>query len=246
MPRLTFAGCGDAFGSGGRFKTCFHVDAQEGRFLIDCGASSVIALKQAGIDRNAIGTIFVTHFHGDHFGGVPYFILGAQFFSRRTEPLTIVGPTGIGDWFERTMETAFPGSAGARRKFETRLMEVEPGEAVTANGVSAATTRAHHAPKPGPFLAYRFEVDGKIIAYTGDGEWVDGLAAIGRNADLLIAEAYFYDRPTPFHLNLATLAGHLPEMAPKRLILTHMSEDMLARADALDYEFAEDGLIVEV
>jgi len=246
MAKLTFAGCGDAFGSGGRFNTCFHVEADAGCFLIDCGASSVIALKQAGTDRNAIGAIFVTHFHGDHFGGVPYFILDAQFFSQRTEPLTIVGPTGLNDWFERAMETAFPGSANARRKFETRLVEVEPGETVTANGIAAETTRAHHAPKPGPFLAYRFDVDGKAIAYTGDGEWVDGLTAIGRNADLLIAEAYFYDRATPFHLNLATLAEHLPEMAPKRLILTHMSEDMLARAATLDYELAYDGLTVEV
>ena len=47
--RLTFVGCGDAFGSGGRFNTCFHVEAANTRFLIDCGASSLIAVKALGI-----------------------------------------------------------------------------------------------------------------------------------------------------------------------------------------------------
>ena len=43
--RLQFVGCGDAFGSGGRFNTCFHVESAGGNFLIDCGASSLIAMK---------------------------------------------------------------------------------------------------------------------------------------------------------------------------------------------------------
>lgn len=78
--KLTFVGCGDAFGSGGRFNTCFHIAATKTNFLIDCGASSLIAMKRFGIDRNAIDTILITHFHGDHFGGLPYFVLDAQFF----------------------------------------------------------------------------------------------------------------------------------------------------------------------
>jgi ribonuclease BN (tRNA processing enzyme) len=57
--KLTFVGCGDAFGSGGRFNTCFHVETAATRFLIDCGASSLVALKRLGIDRNAIDTILI-------------------------------------------------------------------------------------------------------------------------------------------------------------------------------------------
>ena len=44
--QLRFVGCGDAFGSGGRFNTCFHVSSERVNFLIDCGASSLPALKR--------------------------------------------------------------------------------------------------------------------------------------------------------------------------------------------------------
>jgi len=108
---LQFIGSGDAFGSGGRFNTCFHVIGDQANFLIDCGASSLIALKANNIVLNDIQTIFITHFHADHFGGIPFFILDAQFHSKRIEPLTITGPQGLEEWYEGVMETAFPGSS---------------------------------------------------------------------------------------------------------------------------------------
>jgi len=67
--KLTFLGSGDAFGSGGRFNTCMLVETATTRFLIDCGASSLIAMKRTGITPNSIETILVSHLHGDHFGG---------------------------------------------------------------------------------------------------------------------------------------------------------------------------------
>jgi len=69
---------------------------------------------------------------------------------------------------------------------------------------------------------------------------------LAREADLFIAEAYYCDRIVKNHLSLATLEAHLPEINPKRLILTHMSNDMLARVPTLAYTAAHDGMIVEV
>ena len=77
---------------GGRFNTCFHLTGARTNCLIDCGATSLVALKRLGIERNAIDLILITHFHADHFGGVPFFVLDAQFFSKRSRPLTIAGP----------------------------------------------------------------------------------------------------------------------------------------------------------
>ena len=92
--RLRFLGSGDNFGSGGRFQACIHVDAGATRFLLDCGASSLIAMKRAGISSAAIDVILISHLHGDHFGGIPFFILDAQLISRREAPLVIVGSSG--------------------------------------------------------------------------------------------------------------------------------------------------------
>ena len=57
--QLRFVGCGDAFGSGGRFNTCFHVTGTSVNFLIDCGASSLPALKRHGISREDIDLILI-------------------------------------------------------------------------------------------------------------------------------------------------------------------------------------------
>ena len=92
--QLRFVGCGDALGSGGRFNTCFHVTGASINFLIDCGASSLPALKRLGIARDDIDLILITHFHGDHFAGLPFLLLDAQ-FTRRTRPLVIAGPQGL-------------------------------------------------------------------------------------------------------------------------------------------------------
>ena len=62
----------------------------------------------------------------------------------------------------------------------------------------------------------------------------------------MIAEAYTYDKPVKNHLSLKTLQAHLAEIKPKRLVLTHMSDDMLGRLDSLDYEAASDGMVVEI
>lgn len=244
--QVTFAGCGDAFGSGGRFNTCFHVRTSTSCFLIDCGASSMIALKSLALDPNAIETILITHFHGDHFGGLPYFMLDAQFFSKRRNPLRILGPSGLEDWFVRAMETAFPGSSKTSPKFDLTFQELTPGTTAQIGDLSITTAQVRHGPPDGPFHAYRIEADGKILAYTGDTEWVDELIGIGKDADLLIAEAYFFDKQVPLHLDLATLEAKLPDIAPKRLILTHMNDDMLSRAGSLPHDCAHDGMTVEI
>lgn len=244
--QVTFVGCGDAFGSGGRFNTCFHVNSESACFLIDCGASSLIALKAQGIDRNEIETIIFTHFHGDHFGGLPYFMLDAQFFSKRTQPLTILGPSGLKDWYERVMETTFPGSSRTKQKFELTFRELTPTATEIIGNLKIMTARVRHGQPEGPFHAYRIDVDGKTVAYTGDTEWVDELIEIGHDADLLIAEAYFYEKKVSLHLDLATLESKLPLIRPKRLMLTHMNDDMLGRLDELPFEAAEDGKVIEL
>ena len=57
----------------------------------------MIAIRKFDIDPNAIRAVLITHLHGDHFGGLPFFILDAQLVSRRTAPLTIAGPPGLRD-----------------------------------------------------------------------------------------------------------------------------------------------------
>lgn len=244
--QFQFVGCGDAFGSGGRFNTCFHVTGGRANFLIDCGATSLVALKRLGIVLNDIRLILVTHFHADHFGGLPGLMLDAQFFSKRAAPLVVAGPHGLEAAFVQAMETAFPGSSNTPPRFDLDLIELKPGERVELDGIHVTPFLVNHGNPGGPFFAYRVGAEGRTIAYSGDTEWTDALIDAGREADLFVAEAYFRDKKVPLHLDLASLEMHLAEINPRRLILTHMSEDMLAKAQDVPHEAASDGLIVDL
>ena len=242
---MTFLGCGDAFGSGGRFNTCFYVQHQGGAFLIDCGASSMVAIRKFDVDPNTIGVIFISHLHGDHFGGLPFFILDAQLVSGRTTPLTIAGPPGLRDRLMTTMENFFPGSSTAQRRFQWEVKELEPGIRQEIEGIAVTPYLVKH-PCGAPPFALRIKVEGKTLCYSGDTEWVDNLVAAAKGVDLFIAEAYSLKKVPKAHLDFETLSAHLPEIGARRVILTHMSAKMLAEASTTGYELAEDGKILSI
>ncbi|HLK72212.1 MAG TPA: MBL fold metallo-hydrolase [Streptosporangiaceae bacterium] len=218
---VTFAGSGDAFGSGDRFQACIHLrpEANHAPLLLDCGATSLTALRHAGLDPGEIGTVFVSHLHGDHFGGLPFLILDGQ-FSRRTAPLVIAGPPGTSQRLATTMECLFPGSTRARRRFEVTVAELSPGTPHDVAGVRAQAWEASH-PSGAPALILRVELGGTVIAYTGDTAWTPAIAEAASRADL---------------------AENEQELTARRVILTHMSADMLGRPAA--YETAHDGLAI--
>jgi ribonuclease BN (tRNA processing enzyme) len=243
--QLQFVGCGDAFGSGGRQNTCFHLTGHAVNVLIDCGATSLPALKRLGIMRDDIDLILITHFHGDHFAGLPFFLLDAQ-FSRRTRPMVIAGPEGIETRLAQVMEALFEHSSKTKQKFDLSVVALAPEQRRTFGEVHVTPYPVVHGESGGPFLAYRIEAEERIVAYSADTEWTETLVPLAKDADLFIAEAYTYDRVVRNHLSLATLEVHLGDIQPKRLILTHMSDDMLGRLEQLDHTAAHDGMTVEL
>src|SRR5882724_5989542 len=243
--QLRFVGCGDALGSGGRYNTCFHVTGERCNFLIDCGASSLPALKRQGVVCDDIDLILITHFHGDHFGGLPFLLLDAQ-FTHRTRPLVIAGPEGIETRLKQVMEALFENSSKRKRGFDLGLVALKPEVTQSFGAVNVTPFPVVHGESGGPFLGYRVEAEGRVIAYTADTEWTETLIPLGRDADLFVAEASYYERVVKNHLSLKTLQAHLSEIKPKRLVLTHMSDDMLGRLDTLGYVTASDGMVVEL
>ena len=243
--RIQFLGSGDAFGHGGRLQTCIFIRTTTCRFLVDFGASGMISLYRYNIDPNAIDMILLTHLHGDHFGGLPFFILDAQLHSKRLGPLVIAGPAGTQTRLTSAMELMFPGSSKIKQKFDIQVPVLTPNEQWDFRGITVLPFPVQH-PSGDQSLALRIECDGKSIAYTGDTEWTDALQPAAHSVDLLIAEAYFYEKPIKYHLNFKTLMHHLESLNPKRLIITHMGQDMLDRIDQLDVESAHDGMIVDI
>ena len=205
----------------------------------------MIAIRRWGVDPNSIDTIVLSHLHGDHFGGLPFFLVDAQLMSRRIRPLTIAGPPGTEQRVIALLEACFPGASAAKRKFDVEFAEME-AEARHALGEVAVTPYEVEHPSGAPSYALRVEVDGKTIAYSGDTQWTESLVEAGRGADLFIGECCFVDQEVRYHMNLTTWRKQLPRIEPKRVIFTHMGPEMLAAADSIEFETAEEGMTIEL
>ncbi len=240
---LTFLGSGDAFGSGGRLQACLLLDGPAGRLLIDCGATSLVAMKRARVDPSSIGSVVISHLHGDHFGGLPFLVLDGQ-FSRREPPLVVAGPPGIRDRVEAAMEVLFPGSSKVPRRFRVDFVEIHAGSATTVGPAVVTAFLADHA-SGAPAYAYRVEYEGRTVAYSGDTAWTDGLIDAARGADLFVCEAYYPAKAIPYHLDYDTLLAHRAELDCPRIVVTHMSAEMLASPPG-DIERAHDGMVVRL
>jgi ribonuclease BN (tRNA processing enzyme) len=241
--RLRFLGCGDAFASGGRLHTSFYLDGGDEPFLIDCGVTALMALKRAGIAPDTIGHVALSHLHGDHFGGLPWLILDGR-FAKRERTLHVAGPPTTQERLERAFEALYPGGPSADSTFDLRFVELVEETACELGPAIVTPFEVIHE-SGAPSYALRVEYGGKVIAYSGDTEWTDSLLEAARGADLFVCECNHFDKEVPGHLNYRMLSDKRPQLDCGRLVLTHMSDDMLRRLDSADAEAAADGMVIE-
>jgi ribonuclease BN (tRNA processing enzyme) len=243
--RLTVLGSGDAFGSGGRFNTCFWLETAKATLTVDFGASALPALKARNFDLNKIDGIVLSHLHGDHFGGLPFLLLDAQFLARREKPLTIAGPPGTRERLDAAMEVFFPKSTGSKWRFAWNVQEIALDVETDVLGHTVRTAEVIHQ-SGAPSTALRLSDGKKTFAYSGDTEWTDALLPIAANADLFICECYAYAGKMTGQLSWEILRPKIPAINAKRLMITHMNPTVLAKVDELKSAgvlVAEDGLV---
>jgi ribonuclease BN (tRNA processing enzyme) len=141
------------------------------------------------------------------------------------------------------MEILFPGSPRALDG-RAEFLALDPGPPAPVGAASIQAFEVQHACGSPPFALRLQTPGGTVVAYTGDTAWTDVLARVGAGADLLVAEAYFFDKKIPWHLDYATLALASPTLGAQRIVVTHLSADMLNRLDSVEFEVAHDGLVI--
>jgi ribonuclease BN (tRNA processing enzyme) len=174
-------------------------------------------------------------------------LLDYQFLARRERPFLVAGPTGTRARLDALMEAFFPKATGSKWKFAWHVQEIAPGVPDMVLGHAITTAEVIHNSGT-PSTALRLSDGEKTFAYSGDTEWTDALLPIARGADLFICECYGFAGKLTGHLTWEILRPRLPDLAARRIMLTHMNPTMLARLDQVragDALLAEDGLKLE-
>ncbi len=249
MSELIFVGTSDAFGAGGRRQSGIVVrgdgEPDTGALLLDCSPTTGTGLATLGIPRASIDTIAVSHFHADHFGGIPQFLLASNFEDRRTHPLVIVGPPGVE---ERVLRVA----AALGHTMEGVLQFPLPlhfrewpdrGAAIEVGGATIETFAAQHQADTHPHSLIVHH-EGSALVYSGDTGWYEELPERVGAPDLFVCECTFFEREFEFHLTYQRLLAERERFRAKRMILTHLSADMADRRGKLAFETADDGMRV--
>ncbi|MGD0948827.1 MAG: MBL fold metallo-hydrolase [Candidatus Binatia bacterium] len=243
--RVTFLGSGDAFSAGGRHQAAYLVEAPEGGFLLDCGATTLMAMKRFGMDVGALDTIFISHLHGDHFVGIPFLLLEFHYEQERNRPLRIVGPPGTEERIRALLRATFKEFSGEPLSFALEFSEMAPDSRISCGASRIEAFRVPHQ-ETEVSLGFVVQVAGRRIVYSGDTGWTEKLIARSEGADLFICECCYFETRLPFHLDYPRLAENRQRFTAKRIILTHLGREVLARRNEIEMELASDGLAVDI
>lgn len=243
--RVTFLGTGDAFNARARCHASYLVTAPEANFLLDCGPSTLLAMKRDGHSADAIDAVLLSHLHGDHFAGLPFFFLTYIFDAPRSRPLTIVGPAGTESRVTDLYRAMYRDLSSRPMPFELRYAEMNPGVRTTIGAIDILPFAVPHS-QTEISLGYRIGIGGKTILYSGDSGWTESLVTHSRDADLFICECCFFETRVDFHLDYPRIAENRARFGCRRLVLTHVGREVHDHRDEICEEIGHDGLIVEL
>ena len=228
--KLKVLGCGDAFGSEGRFNTSFLLQDDQYNVLVDCGASTLIKLKHHKISPESIDLIVITHFHGDHYGGIPFIVISNKIEYQRSRPLIIVGPEGIKEKTYQLQEALYPGTSDLLEEIGVEFYEYNDTFSEVLAGIEVRGLKVTHAPPSNPH-GVQLKIGGKLFGFSGDTEWDDNLIELAESTDLFILECNNLTKDSPGHIGFETVMLKKSLLKTKRLFLTHMGSEMIAQPD---------------
>ena len=245
MSEIVFIGTSDAFGACGRRQSAILLRAPNGSVLLDCGATTGTGLGDLGIARDEIDAVLISHFHGDHFGGIPSLLLATLYEDARTRPLHIVGPIGI-EQHVRGLAAAMCYALEDRDwSFPIVFTEFSAGQSFDAGPVRCEAFETLHQPITSPH-GLVVHSGNQRIAYSGDTGWFPELPRHVAGADLFICECTYYKQGFGLHLSHDDLLAHHQEFDCGRTILTHLGAEMREAAGSADFDFADDGTVIKL
>lgn len=222
---LAFLGTGNAFAP----QRCWSGFVLDRRHLFDAPPTALYSLKQMELPLAAIETVFLSHFHADHFFGLPFLLLEYAYLTRRESPLTIVGPAGIEERVSKLIDLGgYSGLWQRTHELQVRYVEIEDGSTGSINGVEFECVEVDHGGPELRSFGFRTRRDGRTLAYTGDSRYCDQLVRLAEDADVLVSDCtYARGHGLPEHMSLEEVRELQTRVSPMtQFVLTHLGGEV--------------------
>ncbi|MCK4404513.1 MAG: MBL fold metallo-hydrolase [candidate division Zixibacteria bacterium] len=255
--RITVLGSSSGMPSPTRFCSSFFFQTERLNFLIDCGEGVSFSFLRNKIDPELIDSIFITHSHVDHLGGLFLLVQMMHLLQRRT-PLNVYLPEEAISGVKNFLQTCYlfpekitpkltlhPVTSNFKFQDEEISIKVYPNRHLLGNQVVIDELRF---PNKMQSFCFLLNLSNRKIIYSGDIESSSDLTDIIQDADLLITEC--------FHPRLEKLIPLMVEKKVKSAIFTHIppelegkEKEILKKAQKRGFEkliMAYDGLVIDI
>jgi len=243
--RITCLGSGDAFSSGGRRMSGYYIETPKSALLLDCGPTILEALRSLHISVASLDMVFLSHLHGDHFGGMPFLFLHCLYIEPRSRPLRIAGSPGTENRVRSLFELTYTDTAAEPLPFDLDFIDATAGVSIVTKDIRVIPFPVPHQASP-PSLGCEIIAAGRKIVYSGDSGWTEELTGHTQGADVFLCECTFFESRTDTHLDYPRIMENLDRFGAKRILLTHLGQEVLDRRSEISLEMACDGLVIEL
>jgi ribonuclease BN (tRNA processing enzyme) len=238
--RVDILGSGNAFSDGGRNHSAYLIKSPRGSLLLDCGPTTLASMKRHNLSTEPINQVLISHLHGDHTAGLPFFFLEYIHIEPRSRPLVIAGPKGTEENIRSLYQAMYPDACDEPLPYHLVFFEAIPSYPLWFGDIEILPFQAPHQKQP-ISLGFVLRVDGRKIVYTGDSGWTEDFVKYTQGADLFICECSFFETRLSTHLDYPQIMENLSRIKAKRIVLTHLGQEVLSRRNEIELELASDG-----
>lgn len=219
MNELFILGSGNAFNINARGHTAFLLDQ---KILIDCGPTILLKTQEFRIDLSSLKYILITHYHGDHFAGIPFLLIYFKYILHRKEKLTIMGPEGLNIHFNKIMEVTYPNM---EFDFEIEFIELNKNDEIFCNPYIIKSYPITHKEES---IGYRIVDNKHSFAFTGDTILNEEVFILMDAVDIGIIELSLWDNPNQeiSHVSLQELISLRDKINVKHLFFNHITDSL--------------------
>ncbi len=222
--KIKFLGTGSAITSLHRFHSSFLITSSDYKLLVDCGDGIAHALLQQAIGFNEIDAILISHFHPDHYTGLPSLITQMK-SGRRKKPLSLFIHSSEKFFLEEFIFHSYLFKE--RMEFDFNIIPFKEGDEIIINNHFRFVSKINsHLEKYKLFddknklsfisLSFLFKDEENSCIYTGDIGKENDLFLFNQKADWFISETT--------HIASDNLIAVLKNLNSEKIILTHIDE----------------------